>query len=216
MNGITDEMREVPERILALPMAGGHAIPWYAGSDDSGLRVSPDGRDYVPDLGRYHEAIRSLKCYACGQKLGRHVAFVLSAGWLMRGMTQQPPCHTDCAVWLADWVTRDLEDAPADLEVLEFSPQLRAVWPTLNGSEGYVLESNTRAKLLWYDLFPGDATVQVRWRGPAATNKDEIRAALLTGATDLAEECGPAGVESERARALEAIERRLVRFLGEL
>lgn len=85
---------------------GRRVMPWLAlpvASKDWDRYPMLENREggYVCHPWRRTESIRECRCPACGDKLGRHWAFLLRPDEALVGMTSDPPYHFDCARWLA-------------------------------------------------------------------------------------------------------------------
>lgn len=90
------ELTPLPPRIARLPLSQrGYPVPWFVPWIDGEPEfVAMDDRKRV-------EAVRFKKCWVCGEKLGRHLAFVIGPMCGINRTTSEPPSHLDCARWSA-------------------------------------------------------------------------------------------------------------------
>lgn len=81
-----------PKRISKLPKdERGYPIPWFVHIKDG----VPDFR--VIGEGKMKDAIQFEKCWICGEKLGRNLAFVIGTMCAINRISSEPPAHLDCA-----------------------------------------------------------------------------------------------------------------------
>ena len=115
--GILDDGSWLPLRIRQLLDAGvlsrddanythRRVVPWMAmpvAAADWSRWPMLENREggYVSHPERRKAAILEGRCPACGEKLGRHWAFLLRPDEALLGMTTEAPHHLDCARWLA-------------------------------------------------------------------------------------------------------------------
>jgi hypothetical protein len=86
----------MPVRIKELPVSEkGFPVPWFVAR----INGIPDFR--VADQQRLGEAIRHRRCWVCGQKMGRFMAFVLGPMCIINRTISEPPSHRDCAIFSA-------------------------------------------------------------------------------------------------------------------
>jgi hypothetical protein len=86
----------MPERIAKLPRDDrGYPVPWFVAWIDG----KPDFR--VIEAGRIVEAVKQRRCWVCGEKLGRFLAFVIGPMCAINRITSEPPSHRECAVFAA-------------------------------------------------------------------------------------------------------------------
>lgn len=219
---MNSESLSIPARMADRPRVNGEIVPWYALVDDEDGQPSypwqENRRDFVVSRRRQCEALAQFRCPACGEKLGRYVAFALNVEEVLRGVTSWPPCHVDCALYLAQWRTRNLEteQGNADIEESEVAPQLRAVWEVESGNLSYRMGLAEGGRLAWVDLFPGEARAAVAWHGPYGVSPEELRAAVMAEATRIDEEAARMNLPHLNRTAIQrALERRISRILGE-
>lgn len=87
----------LPDRMRELPIASnGWVIPWFVARLPSG---EPEFR--AADYEKFVKAIRYQLCWVCGQRLGRHLAFVIGPMCAINRTTSEPPSHLECAQWSA-------------------------------------------------------------------------------------------------------------------
>lgn len=85
-----------PRRIAALPKDhAGRPVPWFVAWIDG----KPDFR--VIGEHNLRDALRFEQCWICGQKLGRHAAFVIGPMCAVNRVSAEPPSHRDCAEFAA-------------------------------------------------------------------------------------------------------------------
>lgn len=87
------ELTPPPERIQRLPVHRGYPVPWFA----SFMNGEPDFR--VADGIKWAIAVKTFRCWVCGQKLGANLAFVLGPMCGITRSTIEPACHRSCAEW---------------------------------------------------------------------------------------------------------------------
>lgn len=87
----------MPNRIRALPRnKAGYPIPYFAATIDG----EPDFR--VGDPAAYAACIRERHCWVCGQRRARSEnAFVIGSMCAVNRISQDPPCHVQCAEYAA-------------------------------------------------------------------------------------------------------------------
>ena len=87
---------EMPQRVARLPRDHrGYPVPWFVAFIDG----KPDFR--VIRSGGVEEAARADACWICGQRLGRHRAYVAGPMCAVNRTSAEPPMHRDCAVYAA-------------------------------------------------------------------------------------------------------------------
>jgi hypothetical protein len=83
----------------------GYPVPWFvAWLDEDGNAAdrgegAPDFRLQQP--GALAEAWNKKRCWLCGERTGRHVAFVVGSMCAANRVTAEPPSHRDCAEFAA-------------------------------------------------------------------------------------------------------------------
>jgi hypothetical protein len=84
----------IPPRMQNRPIdARGYSIPWFVDYIDG----QPDFR--CADQRKLRRAIAHKLCWLCGEKLGRHLSFVIGPMCVVNRVTSEPPCHLDCATY---------------------------------------------------------------------------------------------------------------------
>lgn len=86
----------LPARMLDLPLDDrGYPVPWFVVEVDG----KPEFR--LADAKKWVRAINQRLCWVCGQRLGKHLTFVVGPMCAVSRVTLEPPCHLDCAQWSA-------------------------------------------------------------------------------------------------------------------
>jgi hypothetical protein len=86
----------IPARIAALPRDDrGYPVPWFVAWIDG----KPEFR--CADGQKLAAAIKEHRCWVCGEKLGRNLAFVIGPMCAINRTTAEPPCHLECAEFSA-------------------------------------------------------------------------------------------------------------------
>jgi hypothetical protein len=148
---------------------------------------TPDFR--VMSRERWHKCWKGSQCWVCGERLGRHRAYVIGPMCAVNRTTSEPPCHVDCATWSATncpFLTRpamkrhdkDLpEREPMAGFGIERNPGVGCVWVSdgslFNTPTGPLITLGDPSKVLWFA------------RGREAT-KEEVVASIATGFPALA------------------------------
>jgi hypothetical protein len=84
----------LPPRMISQPISPkGFPVPWFVAWIDG----VPDFR--VIDTPKVERAVRQQLCWLCGQKLGRHLAFVIGPMCAVNRVSSEPPSHHDCAAY---------------------------------------------------------------------------------------------------------------------
>jgi len=82
----------IPERMRRRPISPtGYPVPWFVAWFDG----APDFR--VVDAPKVARAVRGDLCWLCGERLGRHKAFVIGPMCAVNRVSSEPPSHRDCA-----------------------------------------------------------------------------------------------------------------------
>jgi hypothetical protein len=119
----------------ALPIdSRGYCIPWFVAEVDG-------KRDFRCADGRKRGlAVKNRLCWLCGEKLGRHLAFVIGPMCAVNRNTSEPPCHRDCAEFAAQ---------ACPFLILPKAEYRRANLP--DGSQGHMgaLPGNPGAVCIW-------------------------------------------------------------------
>lgn len=88
---------QLPDRIKKLPIdSRGYPIPWF-------VETLPDGRrDFrIASASKRIRAVKERLCWICGDKLGRHIAFLIGPMCAVNRNTSEPGSHRDCAIFAA-------------------------------------------------------------------------------------------------------------------
>lgn len=124
--------------------ARGYPVPWFVHWEGE----EPDFR--VIGAGKIREAHLFERCWVCGERRGRFMAFVLGPMCAVNRTSSEPPCHRDCAIFSAKacpFLTR---------------PKMRRNKKGVEGklesnSAGVAIDRNPGVALVWetrsYDLF---------------------------------------------------------------
>lgn len=95
-NALRRDLPEPPSRVAKLPVDGrGYPVPWFVAWIDG----TPDFR--VVGERKVVDAVMFGQCWICGEKLGRHVAYVVGPMCAVNRVSSEPPSHRDCAVYAA-------------------------------------------------------------------------------------------------------------------
>jgi hypothetical protein len=87
---------EMPDRIAKLPRDDrGYPVPWFV----AWVNGKPDFR--VIEADRIIEAVKQRRCWVCGEKLGRFLAFLIGPMCAVNRITSEPPSHRECAIFAA-------------------------------------------------------------------------------------------------------------------
>jgi hypothetical protein len=199
MRGLNQSVANIPlpQRMKKLPISPtGFPIPWFVDVKDG----KPDFRVIRP--GGIAIAYRSHTCWLCGEKLGRHQAYVVGPMCGVNRVTSEPPCHRECAEYAAKacpFLTR-----PLAIRNERGLPEERIV-------AGEMIGRNTGCVLVWvqktpprpakvhngvlFDLDdPADLTF---WAHGRKASSDEVRESVRTGMPILeaaAQKDGPEGL----------------------
>src|ERR1700752_594778 len=95
----------MPERIAGLQRDHrGYPVPWFVvWLDEHEQPVAPgEGRAEFRVLapGAIRDAVRGA-CWICGQRMGRHMTFVIGPMCAVNRTSADPPSHHDCATYAA-------------------------------------------------------------------------------------------------------------------
>lgn len=96
----------MPARIKRLPVHRGYPVPWFVVWLDETGKVPLVRGDGTPDFriiapGAVAQAVYGSRCWVCGEKMGRHKAFVIGPMCAVNRTSAEPPSHRDCAEWSA-------------------------------------------------------------------------------------------------------------------
>lgn len=185
----------------------GYPIPWFVHVNHG----VPDFR--VIARGKVERAVAGQRCWICGGRLGRFLAFVIGPMCVVNRISSEPPAHRDCAVYAArhcPFLTipkmhRQYHDMPVHIDpagVMEpRNPGGCAVWITRSfqpfnarrGNAGVLFHLGEPEEIQWYR------------EGHRAT-RDEATAMLESGVGALHRLATSDGADAERDLAA-AIER---------
>lgn len=203
---LRDGLPSLPERIKALPVnEQGYPVPFFVAWIDG----KPDFR--ITDPARIRDAVIGDRCWICGQKLGKHRAFVIGPMCTVNRIAPEPPSHADCAVFSA--------------QACPFLSLPRAHRREANMPEGHceppgvMLKRNPGVVAIWHTrhyrimrgpLFQLGEPEDVRWltQGREATRAEVIASfeSGLPALQSIAIEEGPAQVKllaNDTARAMQ-------------
>lgn len=216
------ELPPLPDRFARLPISDrGYPVPWFVSWLDEDNEPLPRGEGR-PDFrviypGAIAEGWNRQKCWLCGDRLGRHVAFVIGSMCAINQVNSEPPCHRDCADFAAracpflarphakrrptDDIIANPEEAIAGKPVLR-NPGVACVWITERRRvRPFKVENG------W--LFSVGEPNEVRWyaEGEPAT-REQVLASIESGLHLLQAEADAEGGDSPTALAC-AFERTL-------
>jgi hypothetical protein len=187
----------VPSRMVRLPISeNGFPVPKFVKWIDG----VPDFR--AVDSAWLAKAVRCKLCWLCGEKLGRHMAFVIGPMCAINRTNSEPPSHLDCArfaVRACPFLTqpkriRNEHDLPADRipapgMPLDRNPGVALIWIT----ESYRLyETHIGHPGMLFAL--GDPTALEWYAYGRAATREEIMHSIASGLPALrkvAEQEGP-------------------------
>lgn len=100
MTALGIALDQLPARLARLPVARGYPLPWFvAWLDDGKGGKAPDFR--VVDTRKVQRAHAEQRCFICGGRLGRAVAFVIGPMCAVNRVSAEPPSHAECCEWSA-------------------------------------------------------------------------------------------------------------------
>ncbi len=88
-----DLPRPIPARIARLPVERGYPVPYFVASVDGHY----DFR--VVDPLKMQRCVADHRCWICGDRLGRHLAFLIGPMCAINRISSEPPSHRECAEW---------------------------------------------------------------------------------------------------------------------
>lgn len=157
----------MPDRIRKLPVdVRGYPVPWFVDWLPDG---TPEFR--AMDYRKFKRALAEKFCWVCGERLKKHVAFVLGPMCAITRTTAEPPSHLDCAEWSAracPFLTKpnmkrredDLVKAPNEDNCAGFpiarNPGVTAIWITTryttfgDGRGGTLIEVGDPHRVTWW------------------------------------------------------------------
>jgi len=156
----------LPDHMKALPIdERGYCIPWFVAEVDG-------KRDFrIADAGKRVRAINQKLCWLCGNKLGRHLAFVIGPMCAVNRNTSEPPCHRECAEFAAqacpflvlpkaEYRRANLpEEAKGHMGSLPGNPGAVCIWITSSyqpyrvpggGTSDWLIRIGNPIEVLWY------------------------------------------------------------------
>jgi len=95
----------LPPRVARLPVdSRGFPVPWFVawlrlGEPSNPGTGVPDFR--VVDTRKLVRAVADNLCWVCGDRLGKHLAFVIGPMCAINRVISEPPSHRDCAIFSA-------------------------------------------------------------------------------------------------------------------
>lgn len=165
MNAVT-RFPALPPRLAKLPVSErGFPVPWFASWYDG----KPDFR--VVEAGKMARAVKADLCWVCGERLGKHKAFVIGPMCGINRTISDPPSHRDCAIWsaqncpflsrpLAQRRSRDLPEGSKWAAGFgsKRNPGAVGVWITRSykpfrapmGNDGVLFELGDPEEVLWF------------------------------------------------------------------
>lgn len=106
MTDLRPELPPLPQKMRHLPIdARGYPVPWFvAWLDKKGRplargRGTPEFRVQAPNAAP--EAHNAHKCWVCGGKLGKYLAFTTGSIAAVNRSSGEPPSHLECSDWAA-------------------------------------------------------------------------------------------------------------------
>lgn len=188
---------ELPVRIKRLPVdSRGYPVPWFVAWIDN----KPDFR--VIDPKKVALAINEVRCWICGDKMGRYMAFVAGPMCAVNRTSGEPPSHRECAIFAAKAcpflvkpaVERRENDLPADIKMhsqhLAHNPGVALVWVT-KGYRGYPSEGG-----ILYQM--GEPTEVLFFKEGREATREEILVAVDKGMPHLKDAARLQGKEAFR------------------
>lgn len=96
MTALRQGLPELPLRMRALPRDDrGYPVPFFVAWIDG----KPDFR--VADQAKLGACHNERRCWLCGEKLGRYMAFVIGPMCAVNRISAEPPSHIECARFAA-------------------------------------------------------------------------------------------------------------------
>lgn len=146
MSELRPELEPLPLRMMNLPVDRGYPVPWFVEwiINTEGERV-PEFRAMSQE--KWHKAVRQSRCWVCGERLGKNLAFVIGPMCGITRTTGEPPCHLECAEW-------SVRNCPF---LARPHAERRELEGPLLPSAGIMIERNPGVSLVWvtnsYTLF---------------------------------------------------------------
>lgn len=85
----------MPQSMARLPTHRGFPVPWFVQWIDG----EPEFR--VMDQRKLPKAVRERRCWVCGGKMGKYMAYVAGPMCAVNRTSAEPPSHMSCAVYSA-------------------------------------------------------------------------------------------------------------------
>jgi hypothetical protein len=153
---------KIPLRMSRRPISDqGYPVPWFVAEIDGqwDFRVIGPGKMYDA----YHKRL----CWLCGEKLGRHLCFVIGPMCSINRVNSEPPSHLECALYAAKacpFLSKprmrrnevELPDGPAIAgQHLSHNPGAMAIWITKSYAPfkvtgGTLFKLGDPTNVLWY------------------------------------------------------------------
>lgn len=161
----TTSFVEMPLRVRALPKdpERGYPVPFFVAWVDG----KPDFR--IADGRKVARCITEKLCWICGQRLGKHLAFVVGPMCAVNRVSAEPPMHRDCAEYsvavcpflLNPKQKRNPREKPEEVRnpggtMLERNPGVMVLWLTASyrvvddGNGGYIMRLGAPEEVHWY------------------------------------------------------------------
>jgi hypothetical protein len=190
MTALRRELTELPDRIARLPVDHrGYPVPWFVAL----VNGEPEFRAMDPK--KWQIAVKTRRCWVCGDPLGAYLWFVLGPMCGINRTTAEPPCHHNCAEWSAvncpflsrpHMVRREDELINSSLtanvagEALTRNPGVTLLW----GTKSFSLFDDGKGRPL---IHIGDP-IHIRWyaEGRPATRAEVVNS-IQTGLPKLME-----------------------------
>lgn len=198
----------VPLRLQRLPRdERGFAVPWFVHWQDG----VPDYR--VIGAGKIDRAVAGNRCWICGDRLGRNLAFVIGPMCAVNRVSAEPPSHRECALYAVQVcpflsqprMRRNDKNMPTHVPppglMIERNPGVAAVWLTRDyrlfaARRGWNQNEGPPGKLLHI----GEPLDVLWFREGRRARRREVTIAMMTGLPALMEVA-----TSESAAAVEAL-----------
>ena len=177
----------MPERIARLERdPRGYPIPWFV------HRPADGPIDFrVMDPVRFQRAIREHRCWVCGDRLGKYIAFVGGPLSAAQRLYADPPMHVDCAEFSAKvcpflaipTAQRREANKPAHVEITDRdatvmeNPEVTGVFITT----GYrkmpngILLANESREIRWFHEKRPASRSEVQQAVDDAAERDEVK-----------------------------------------
>jgi len=197
------ELPPLPAHMRHLRVDRGYPVPWFVAWVDKKGRALTRGRG-TPDFRITHpnavpEAHNGRKCWICGGKLGRWMAFTVGPMCAVNKTSSEPPSHTDCA----DWAAR-----ACPFLARPHARRREAGKPEGSGTPGVLIPRNPGVALVWITqgywprkiehgvLFTMGAAHETRWycEGRPAT-RAEVEESIRGGLVELEKAASGSAIE---------------------